>query len=291
MAKQTAEQIRRAFAALVVVAEAQQGRGQAVPAFAVDLSDIIRFEIPPREEVPTPEVAAPVFVKLRHASIESVPSPESVIGGASALGELVRWLDGDDTRRDFLHAGAPFARTWWRDVARWAAMKPRVSPPPSLTDLASNGASGPNFTWSTTLHFARRLFECLEWHWIETGQPRRRANRAALAVAGVLLDVEPDSVRKLAYPPSRRSAEHTPRHAPRTGLHLGPQLDGEEAEHLRQLGHALTAMLDVELRMLAAEVGPCVFADRVESAITEAKAEQLTLPTWVTGSPNYRQIR
>jgi len=150
--------------------------------------------------------------------------------------------------------------------------------------MTLHGQPGPDFEWSTSIHFGRRLFECLEWHWATSGINRRRARGAAFNVAAALADVEPETIRKLAYLPSKRVENHKPRSAPRTGLDLALQLDGADAEHLREHGHALAAMVAAELRMLTTTIGPKAFRDRLGRARNEAAAQRLDLPPWLQPS-------
>ncbi|MCD6732882.1 MAG: hypothetical protein LT103_04725 [Burkholderiaceae bacterium] len=121
--------------------------------------------------------------------------------------------------------------------------------------------------------------------------PPERATAAALAVAGALAGVEPDSIRVLRYAPAKRGTGHTPREAPRTALDLRSKLDSPEAEHLRQLAEALAEMVRVDLRSLAAALGQEVFDDRLQVAMTEATRLHVDLQSWLRSRSNYQQIR
>lgn len=142
-------------------------------------------------------------------------------------------------------------------------------------------ARGPKFDWAIPSHLGRRLFECLEWHWIDGGVPPESATAAALAVAGALAGVEPDSIRLLAYKPAKRGGGHTPKKPPRTMLDLGPKLDGDEAEHLREYAEAITEMVRGDLRLLAAAIGLDAFNERMQVAMIEAARLGVDLPWWL----------
>lgn len=152
----------------------------------------------------------------------------------------------------------------------------------SRADSPPDRKSGPPFAWSTRSHIARRLYEWLAWYWIADRVAPRRAREAAYNVAGALAGIDPDSIRKLAYTPSKRSEDHEPRPAPRTGLDravsIAADLSDAEAKHLREHGAAIEEMLAVDLRDLATEIGRSSFEERLGCAANEAKKAGLALP-------------
>lgn len=210
-----ARSMRQALGALAVVVSEEHGRAadasnerqrraNRVPSLVVDIAKLVTEEILPSEDLPSrgQTVAAPVFALLRRtakseeATAMAVPrdvflQPLTGCTGArvSAIGEALAWLDEGATRKAFVHAGAPFARVWLRQVLEWARTNPEAQPPrlPDKDPLApppeegtrQDRARGPRRPKGSTVPFSRtRALALLVLHLVEVeGLPLKTATR------------------------------------------------------------------------------------------------------------------
>lgn len=152
----TARSMRRALGALAVVVSEERSRAadpdsgaaprraHKVPTLIVEIAKLATEEILPSEGLPSrgQTVAAPIFALLRRAAKSEEATARAVprdvfqqqltgCTGAqvSAIGEALAWLVEGATRKAFVHAGAPFARVWLRQVLEWARTNPEARPP------------------------------------------------------------------------------------------------------------------------------------------------------------------